>query len=243
MLLSERPIAVTVRELADGTVTARDLVAACAWHDRDTALMAAAEADERRSHGSPLPLLGLPVAVDSSVRNASSARTAGAIVLGAVRDAATALDIGVCAVLGRPDATTPSWRPAGSRVAILTRDVADLPLLGPLLGVTTPPSHDLGGIRIGAHGDAHPVAEAATRLSLAGLRVVDVDRRRTGRLARLRGADPLAGADVLITTPHWPVPLTHAAITVAGTTLAAPRPCEHLALTLAALLTDRDQAR
>lgn len=236
MLLSEQSVAVTVRELADGTITARDLVAACPWPDRDAALTAAREADERRAAGSPLPLLGLPVAVDATVRDASCARTAGAIVLGTVRDAAAALEMGACAVLGRPGATTSSWRPAGARVAVLTRDVADLPLLGPLLGVTTPPVESLDGVRIGAHGDARAVAEAATRLSLAGLRVVDVDRRLTSRLARLRGADPLAGADVLITTPNWPVPLTHAAVTTPVTLLAAPRPSEHLALHLATQL-------
>lgn len=236
MLLSERPVAITVRELADGTVTARDLVAACGWRNREAALTAAAEADERRAGGSHLPLLGLPVAIDSSMRDASSARAAGAIVLGTVRAAAAALDAGVCAVLGRPDGTTPSWRPAGSRVAVLTRDAADLALLGPLLGVTTPPVEHLDGYRIGAQGDVPAVAEAAARLSLTGLPVVDVDRRLTGRLARLRGADPLAGADVLLAAPHWPVPLTHAAITAAAITLAAPRPTEHVALSLATLL-------
>ena len=236
MLVSEQSVAATMRELADGTTTARDLVAACRWPDRHDALAAARTADERRAAGSALPLLGLPVAVDPSVRDASSARAAGAIVMGAVRDAAAALDMGACAVLGRPDGTTPSWRPAGARVAVLTRDVADLVLLGPLLGVTTPPADHLDaphGFRIGAHGDAPRVAEAATRLSLAGLRVVDVDRRLTSRAARLGGADPVAGADVLITTPAWPVPLSHAAITVAGVTLVAPRPTEHLALHLA----------
>jgi hypothetical protein len=236
VLLSERPVATAVRELADGTVTARDLVAACGWRNRDAAMAAAADADERRANGSHLPLLGLPVAVESSMRDASSARAAGAIVLGTVREAAAALAVGVCAVLGRPDGTTPSWRPAGSRLAVLTRDAADLSLLGPLLGVTAPPVEHLDGYRIGAQGDLSAVAEAATRLSLAGLRVVDVDRRLTGRLTRLRGADPLAGADVLIAGPSWPVPLSHAAITAAAITLAAPRATEHVALSLATLL-------
>ncbi|WP_133847374.1 hypothetical protein [Labedaea rhizosphaerae] len=237
--MSERSVAVTARELTDGTITARELVAAGAWQDRDDVRAAARAADERRAAGSPLPLLGLPVALDASVRDASSARAAGAVVLGTVRDAIKALDMGAYAVLGRPDGTTPSWRPAGARIAVLTRHVADLPLLGPLLGVTTPPAdhlddlHHLHHLRIGAQGDDPEVAEAATRLSLAGLRVVDVDRRLTSRLARLRGADPLAGADVLITAAAWPVPLSHAAVTAAGRTFAAPRPTEHVALHLA----------
>lgn len=237
MLLSGQSVAVTVRELADGTVTARELVAACAWRDRTAALVEAREADERRPTSAHLPLLGLPVALDPSVRDAAPALAAGAVVLGTVRDAAAALAGGVSAVLGRPDGSTPCWRPAGSRLTILTRDVADLPVLGPLLGVTTPPVDTLDGLRIGAHGDTPSVAEAATRLSMAGFRVVDVDRRRTGRIARLRGADPLAGADVLITGPYFPVPLTHAAVHTAVTTFAAPRPTEHAALALAALAT------
>ena len=240
MLLSDRSVAVTVRELADGTVTAEQLAAACAWGNRDAALAAARDADERRAGGSPLPLLGLPVAVDPTVRDAAAARAAGAVVLGTVRDAATALADGVPAVLGRQNAATASWRPAGARTAVLARHAADLPLLGPLLGVTTPQAHGLDGIRIGARGTADTVVEAATRLSLAGFRVADVDRRLTGRVARAQGADPLAGADVLIGDGRLRVPPTHACVRVAGVVLAAPRACEHVVLALAALL-DRDE--
>jgi hypothetical protein len=246
VLLSDRPVMVTVRELADGTVTARGLVEACLadargaleLHDPEATLAQAHKADRRRAEGSDRPLLGLPIAVDRSAAGHTGPRAAGAIVLGTTREPAAALAAGVCAVLGKLNATTAGWRPAGSAAAVLSRDPADLPTLGPLLGVSAPVSgvDRLPHVRIGARSGGDAVTEAATRLSLTGLRIVDVDRRLTGPLARLRGTDPLAGADVLITGSRWPVPSTHACVRTAGVTLTGRRDSEDVVLALAALL-------
>jgi hypothetical protein len=246
--LTTGPVTSAVRGLADGTVTSAELVMACLADPHDaivpadpnTALAEAHDADRRRAAGACLPLLGLPVAVHLGMHDHPGPRAAGAIVVGATYRTATALTDGACAVLGRPGAGTVAWRPAGSATLVHCRDAADLSTLGPLLGVRAPfPDRDrLGTARIGVRGWGTMTLTAATRLSLAGLDVTEVDRREAGRM--VKAGEPSAGVDLLIVDGRRPVALTHASVHLDDITLVSRRDGEDLLLAVAAMLGQLD---
>ncbi|HEV3358589.1 MAG TPA: hypothetical protein VG247_17470 [Pseudonocardiaceae bacterium] len=162
------PVAAMMRDLRDGVVTAEQLVETCRTAScpslvpDDDALAAARAADHCRLAGAQAPLLGLPIAVRPGVR---ARRDTGAVVVGTTRRPVATLASGIGAVLDRPG-------------SVFCRDAIDLPLLATLVGVCAPvPEHErLVGVRIGVRGWAGATLTAATRLSEAGIVVVEANR-------------------------------------------------------------------
>ncbi len=157
-----------MRDLRDGVVTAEQLVEACraasgpALVPDDDALAAARAADRSRLAGAHAPLLGLPIAVRPGIH---AQQDAGAVVVGTTRQAVATLASGIGAVLDRPG-------------SVICLDAIDLPLLAALTGLHAPmpESGRLVGMRIGVRGWASATLTAATRLSAAGIVVVEANR-------------------------------------------------------------------
>jgi hypothetical protein len=138
----------------------------------------------------------------------------GAVVVGTTRRPGAALAAGVGAVL---DATG----------AVSCHDVLDVPLLGPLLGGCPrwPDRDRLAASRIGVHGWAAATLTAATRLSRAGLVVVEANRRIRRHV------------DVLITDRR---PRAYPSVRIGALTLIGRSDTDDLLLAVAAMLGQPD---